>query len=287
MRPTAIATILFVATAIVGSNGALAQKPTVATNFNSVPWCSYEAGGTDVALVQLPGVLDETTSVGGCVFDPWTGFELPERATVTIVDAVFGSIGGVLCTDVDADGVCGDTSKGEVDVGFCGSTDVPIGEPAHPWSFAVGVFVDSAASNLNHCGFVAHGTTGVISLSVYDVPDPDPCLSKTVHAHLETVGAGWNTIVDHQITFQYGSCPVQVWAAGSYCSAIYHATSECGTGVNEFGGTNWGNFQCDTTGCASDHLLQSWIWVENDGSFECTSYVSVSPPTLAEHCHQH
>jgi len=292
MRTIMLAVAGALAMAALGSGPATGQGLLLNFGSNHSSDCSYEVGGTDVAMVQFGGGLGETTSVGGCIFDPYAMTASPQLASVFVADALFAPVGGVLCTDVDGDGVCGDPSKAEASVPFCAAAgDVAIGDPwfAPPW--VVAVFVDSAVSNLNHCGVLGQGTTGWIHFEAYpDETPPPPCTwsSKTVHASLETVGAGWSTKVDHQISFLYGcSGGPLVSGLGSFCSAIYHTTTDCGSGVNSAGGTKYGVFTCSATGCASDHTLQSWIWVSNDGSFSCTDYVSVSPPSMNKHCHQH
>lgn len=47
-------------------------------------------------------------------------------AQVVIVDQVFGAgtVGAFACNDGDGDGLCGETSQGEVAAGFCGTSPI-------------------------------------------------------------------------------------------------------------------------------------------------------------------
>ncbi len=277
---------ILVASMTMAAPGALTDPRPIIGDLYALPGCSYEAGGTDLAIVQFAG---GDLSVGGCAFETWSSWDPPELAFASITDNTFNPVGGVICTDVDFDFICGDPAKGETSVPFCGAVmDVYIG-----FAPVVAVFVDGPAANLAHCGIFGQGTNGFVYVDVYadDPPPPPPPAcdnTKTVHLRLETVGAGWSTSVETSLEFDYPcSDGPHVFGNGLSCGAIYHTIADCDGGTNSFGGTVYGDFVCSLSGCAADHLLQGWIWVSNDGSFSCDDYVSTAPPSLSVHCHQH
>lgn len=118
--------------------------------------------------------------VGGCSFDvagvhpapdpDWSIIQAGEMQ-VGIVDDVFGrDIGGVVCADVDQDGICGDAGKGELFHAFCDSDNPTVrllaagdtnGDAHADFGAVVNVLVATSPYQVVVCGSTRNPVGGV------------------------------------------------------------------------------------------------------------------------------
>lgn len=88
----------------------------------------------------------------------------PSSVQASIIDDLWGPgvVAGFLCTDENANDVCGETDEGEVARWFCGDS-APVAVPPSPDLDAVAVFVGGPIAQAQHCDATeapTGGTTG-------------------------------------------------------------------------------------------------------------------------------